>query len=520
MNYDLELLDFSNIRRVLHQYAKTPYGQEFVQNLEPAPSIEVALQMQNAITKARVLVDSGIVFSPQEVPNCRATLKQAGNPGAMLNAQALANLVKIIRVSEYIHDFVAPYPELIPREYWNNILPLPLKQKIENAISDSGRLKPDASQKLNDLYRQIQELKAATQKKILEYISKEKLETHLDKQNQFHWYGDHLVLLVKNSSLDKVKGIIKGSHTGGSLQMVEPMILLAENNQLEKLSQEIYAEQQLILRGLSSDVAKELIILLKLIDSITWIDVVFAGAQLSAMMNASPPILVHQKHIIFDRVYHPMLLIQYLQGKIPMPVPVSLELTEKSPFILITGPNTGGKTVVLKTVGLLLIMAQCGLHIPSEGECELGWFDTVIVDMGDRQSMYHQLSTFAGHIEVMKKILNLSKSGAIFLLDELGTGTDPDEGAAIAMAMIDKLISQGSFGIVNTHLPQLKPYAKNHNQIQHAAMMFDSETLKPNYNLRMGELGQSLGLIIAEKNGLPEDVIKLASKYYENIKLQ
>ena len=517
MKYDLDLLDFANIRRVLQQYAKTPYGKELAQHFEPAPSLEIAQEMQDSVTSARKLIDIKVDFSPEDVPNCRAALKQASNPGAMLSAQAFANMRQLICVGEYLKSFVETYEGLIPTKNQDFTLPNQLKDKISKAITDAGRLKPDASKKLEDLHRQIKSLKEETIIKAKNYIKKENLTDYLDQQNKIHWHGDHLVFLVKAQHLNEIKGVIKGSQSAGAIQMIEPMILLAENNKLEKLSQEIYAEQQAILRSLSTDVAQEVVSLLQLIDVITWVDIVFSAAHLSALMNASAPKLTHSRVIQLDQVYHPTLLIQFIQGTLAMPVPVSVDLREKEPFMLITGPNTGGKTVVLKTVGLLQVMAQCGLHIPSEGSCELGWFDTIMVDMGDRQSMYHQLSTFAGHVEVMRNILQNAKPGSLFLLDELGTGTDPEEGASIAMAMIDTLIEKGSFGIVNTHLPQLKPYAKNHENIKHAAMLFDPVNLTPNYQLEVGKLGQSLGLIIAEKNGLDRQVIEKAKKYHRVI---
>ena len=517
MTYDLDLLDFANIQRVLQQYAMTPYGRDLMQNLEPAPNRAIAQTMQNCVTEARRLLDSDIEFVLDDVPNCRPSLKQAVNPGAMLNAQALANLRKLIIAGIKVREFVTVHPALLPTDYQSFIPPVLLKEKIDISVTETGRLRQDASPKLENLYSQIQDVKQSTIKKANDYIKAEKLSEYLDKQNKTHWYGDHLVLLVKTECLDKIKGVIKGSQSGGKVQMVEPMVLLAENNKLENLSQEIYAEQQAILRQLTTEVSNNIDNLLQMIDAITWMDTVFAAAQLSKLMNAFPPELSDSNSIELNQVYHPTLLIQFMQGSISMPVPLSIKLGGDKPLMLITGPNTGGKTVVLKTVGLLQLMAQCGLHIPSEGHCQLGWFDTIMVDMGDRQSMYHQLSTFAGHVEVMKKVLQHNKAGALFLLDELGTGTDPEEGASIAMAMIDTLVEKGSLGIVNTHLPQLKPYAKSHRNIQHAAMMFDTQSLKPNYQLEIGKLGQSLGLIIAENNGLPLEVIDKAKVYHAKI---
>jgi DNA mismatch repair protein MutS2 len=183
----------------------------------------------------------------------------------------------------------------------------------------------------------------------------------------------------------------------------------------------------------------------------------------------------------------------------------------------VTGPNTGGKTVVLKTVGLLVAMAQCGLHIPSEGRCVVGRYTRLMVDVGDRQSLYHHLSTFAGHVETLKRILDEADSGALVLLDELGTGTDPEEGAALAMAVLDELLERGAHGVVTTHLTPLKQYATDHDRILNAAMAFDHERLSPTYELCLGESGASLGLTIAGRGGLPDSVVARARHHLRRL---
>jgi DNA mismatch repair protein MutS2 len=247
-----------------------------------------------------------------------------------------------------------------------------------------------------------------------------------------------------------------------------------------------------------------------MLDALTWIDLAMAGGHLSVHLNASAPTLVDEPLVVLDRAYHPALLLQFARGEGGRPVPLSIRLDETQPMLIITGPNTGGKTVVLKTVGLLVTMAHCGLHVPAEGGCTIGNFSRVIVDIGDAQSLYHHLSTFAGHVEVLKRVITEADAGTIVLLDELGTGTDPEEGAALAMAVLDELAGRQVRGIITTHLSPLKAFAEQHAHLRNASMEFDRERLTPTYRLEIGASGVSHGLTIARNNGLPAELVERA----------
>ena len=518
MTYDLDILDFENIRRTLKQLTCTPYGEESISQLAPAPSPQIAYSMQQSVTTARCCVDEKIDLNLGEVPNIRAALRQAASLGSMLSSSALFNIAQILKASKKLSSLIETHKLLFPASMPQMAIPDSLLGKIEKSISDAGRLREDASEKLQQQQSQMQVFKKEAESLINDYCRKNKIIEYLADNGKIRWQNERAVVGVKSENLDEVKGVIKGSQSGGREQLVEPLVALAANNSIERLSQQITTEQQRILRELTESVRQSVDDIQNLLDALAWVDVAFAAGKLSAQMNAHPPKLVDEAHISLNQAYHPMLLIQFLQGKISAPVPLSLTLDKNLPYILITGPNTGGKTVVLKTVGLLQIMAQCGLHIPAEGDCTIGWFDTVMVDMGDRQSMYHQLSTFAGHVEVMKELLNNAGGRSLFLLDELGTGTDPEEGAALAMAMIDRLIESNSFGIVNTHLAPLKPYGEQHSKINHAAMQFDQTTLSPTYELKFGVCGNSFGLVIAQRNGLPEEITRSAGEYLRQIR--
>lgn len=518
MTYDLKILDFENIRRALIKNASTPYGEESITHLEPAPNINIARTMQASVSAARRCVDANNLLTLGEVPNIRVALRQASSTGSALNTNALFNISQVLKagnaLAKLIEDEAGLYPDTMP----GLSIPRQLLDKIEATVTQTGRLRGDASPKLKTLNQEMKSLRQQAEDVIKAYCADQNIKQFLVANKKVLWHGERAVVAVLSQHLDKIKGVIKGSQSGGMEQLVEPLVSLAINNSIERLSQEIIAEQQIILRSVTDIVREYIKNLDVLIDAIAWVDIAFAAGALSAHMNGHEPRLVEEPYIELRQAYHPTLLIQFLQGKLEAPVPLSITIEKSRPYILITGPNTGGKTVVLKTVGLLQLMAQCGLHIPAEENCTLGWFDTIMVDMGDKQSMYHQLSTFAGHVEVMKEILSNANEKSLFLLDELGTGTDPEEGAALAMAMIDQLIQQKSMGIVNTHLSPLKPYAENHSQIVNAAMQFDDKTLSPTYRLEVGVNGESFGLVIAERNGLPSSIVENAAQYLHKLR--
>jgi DNA mismatch repair protein MutS2 len=310
----------------------------------------------------------------------------------------------------------------------------------------------------------------------------------------------------------------RGSAMGGRDVLIEPLEAVGVNNRLEALSGQIAAEQQRVLRTVTDEVRAQLVALQTLVTALTWVDLAVAAGRLSTQLNAHPPRLVDTPRVELNEAYHPLLLLQFADGQLDTLVPLTLRLDERQHMLLITGPNTGGKTVALKTLGLITTMAHCGLHVPAEGECTVGAYARVLVDVGDRQSLYHHLSTFAGHVQVLKRIIEEADGATLVLLDELGTGTDPEEGAALAMAVLDELMARGVQGVVNTHLSPLKEYARERPGLLNASMTFDQARLCPTYRLRLGEPGASLGLTIAEGGGLAPELIRRARGHLERVR--
>ncbi len=510
MQADLKPLEFDSIRRLLERLTHTPYGADAARALEPAPTLAVARDMQRAVTAARTRIDAGRMPLMGQLPDIRAALRQASSPGARLSTQAMHNIQVVMRAAGQLAGTLDETPDIYPGSLDELKPPQALVELLDKSLVGAGSLREDASTELEEAFAERSKLRAEVEQVVLSRMGRDDIRDCLDDNRKVQWNSERAVIVIRGTEADKVKGVRRGSAMGGRDQIVEPMEAVPLNNRLDTLNGRINAEQQRVLRELTAGIAEHMDALNGMLDALTWVDLAFAAGQLSHHMNAHAPTLVEGPRVRLEEAYHPLLLIQFADGSGPRPVPLSIHLDGNDVLLLVTGPNTGGKTVALKTLGLITVMAWCGLHVPAEQDCEIGSYARVIVDVGDHQSLFHHLSTFAGHVEVLKRILDEADGETLVLLDELGTGTDPEEGAALAMAVLDELLSRKVQGIVNTHLSPLKDYAARHPGIRNASMQFDHQRLAPTYRLIIGEPGVSLGLTIAQKNGLPEALVERA----------
>ena len=516
MQSDLKVLEFDGIRRILERLTFSPYGADAARNLEPAPDLSIARSMQAAVTAARQIVDAYVMPRIQQVPDIRAALRQANQAGAALPASALHHLRTLMQIGLTLRQLVAEYPALYSQIH-SLKAPASLVEALDQSINPAGRLREDANAELDALHKQFHQVQATLEAQLKALMRAPEQAGFFDEQSRVQWHGRRAVLAVKAAHADQIKGVRRGSAGGGRDVLMEPIESIAHNNRLETLNGQIEGQNQIVLRAVTDVVREHLDDLNQLVDALTWIDLALAAGQFSAALNATPPQLVDEAKLSLQQAYHPQLLLQFQEKNIAQIVPLTIELSAQQAMMVITGPNTGGKTVVLKTVGLLVTMAHCGLHLPAEGHCVVGNFNRVIVDVGDKQSLHNHLSTFAGHVEVLKRLLEQADARTLVLMDELGTGTDPEEGASLAMAVLDELATRKVHGIVTTHLTPLKAFADQHAYLSNASMRFDYATLSPTYQLELGHAGKSLGLIIAEKNGLPVQLVDQARIYLEQI---
>lgn len=516
MRDDLHAIEFESVRKWLEQLAVTPYGKEAARELAPAPEIRLAKTMQTSVSTARQLLEQNRQPTLEQLPNIRAALKQSQQKGAMLTPQALHNILTTLECAKTLLSTLATTPKLYPENEALPVLPAGLMQLLTKQLARPNGLSPQASEAYEQCLSQRQALRVRAEEGLRDVIAS--VPSMRWGKDILAWSGERICAALKSEYVPQVQGVRRGVLQLKRLELVEPMSLVTINNALEKNAAELDKEQQRILREITQQVSAVVAEIETCVALITWVDLAFAGAHLSVNMNAHAPTLVEEPVLELNEAYHPVLLLQFQHKQIPQPVPLTLKFSPDKPVLIITGPNTGGKTVALKTVGLLTAMALSGLHIPAERNCIVGGYRRILVDLGDRQSLFHHLSTFAGHVESMKRILDLADEHSLVLLDELGTGTDPEDGAAIANAFIDELLERKCCAVINTHLPSVKRSATTKPAIQVAAMSFDLGKLAPTYKIVLGVVGESYGIAVAERCGLDRKLIEKARKYIQEIK--
>jgi dsDNA-specific endonuclease/ATPase MutS2 len=375
-----------------------------------------------------------------------------------------------------------------------------IRMEIENSVRD-GYINDYASNVLKDIRRNISILEDRIKSKAEAMLG---INKEIYSENFISDRGGHICLPVKKEYKSKISGsVIDKSRTGETL-FIEPTSIAKINEELQKLKIEENNEEIRILYTLSVIVSDAFSIFEKNRKTIEHLDFAFAKGKLSIELNAISPKINTKGYIQIKQGRHPLLDKDIC-------VPLDFEIDNKTKGILITGPNTGGKTVCIKTIGLLSIMAQCGLHIPCT-EADIYINTGVLCDIGDGQNISENLSTFSGHITNILDILEKANNESIVILDELGSGTDPTEGMGIAIAILDELRKKNCIFIVTTHYPEVKSYGDKTEGIINARMAFDTENLKPLYKLEIGKSGESCALYIASKLGMSEDMIKKAYK--------
>lgn len=382
-----------------------------------------------------------------------------------------------------------------------------LEKDIKKKIDVDGSVRDGASDKLRNLRQKISGGKRDIRAQMDHFLRNEENQPYLQEQI-ITLRNDRFVLPVKQEHRQRIPGIIHDQSTSGATLYIEPMAVVAKNNQLQQFELEEEAEVKRILNELSTLLRPYVYDLRNNSSILGEIDLSFAKARLAEKMNALSPEETDEACFYFRYARHPLLNPESV-----VPITVGLDSTRRC--LVITGPNTGGKTVTLKTVGLLILMYQTGLHLPVETDSRIGMFDHVFADIGDEQSIEQSLSTFSAHLTNITKILSHLNERSLVLYDELGAGTDPSEGAALAMAILDYSIDCGSRVLATTHYSALKTYAFNKDHTENASVEFDIQSLQPTYRLLIGVPGSSNAFDIAARIGLDSSVIELARQLAE-----
>ena len=428
--------------------------------------------------------------------------------GSYLSAEDLAVLKKnltIFRISKSRAKNVRDKYRTI----WNLFSDVEEVKDIENfiseAINDEGVLKDEASIGLRDVRRQKQNINANIKEKFDELISNKSTQNAI-QERIITQRNDRYVIAVKTDFKGLIKGIEHDRSATGSTVYIEPLNVVSLNNKLREYEAREREEIRKILLRITELVKTKKEEILEIKEILERLDFIDAKTTYSVNKKCIVPKIINKEYLKLVEARHPLIDENTV-------VPINFELGNPENIMLITGPNTGGKTVTLKVAGLLTIMALSGIPIPANEKTEIGYFHNVLADIGDEQSLEQNLSSFSGHVSKIKDIIENANSKSLVLMDELGSGTDPMEGAAFAMAIIDYLNKKHVTSIITTHYSEVKAYAFNTTGIKSASMEFDVETLSPTYKLLEGIPGESNALIIARKYGISEEVIENAKSY-------
>lgn len=499
----LQKLELDRILEMLAECAVSGEAKDRCRRLSPSADREDVIALQNQTSDACRLIDLRSTPAFQDVRDVRLSLDRADR-GGCLNTKELLSIAGVLRCArgakEYYDGACANtsldwmFAALTPNRY--------LEDRISGSILSEDEIADAASPELADIRRHMRIQSAKIKESLQKLITSPSYSKYL-RDPIITLRQDRYVVPVKAEFKNEIPGLIHDVSSTGSTYFVEPMSSVNANNALRELLLKEKKEIERILAELSAEAANHRETISQDYILLVDLDAIFARAKLSFRMKAVAPEIREDGYLNLIQARHPLI-----DPKIV--VPVSVYLGKEFDTLIITGPNTGGKTVTLKTVGLLTLMAECGLHIPAaDGSC-ISVFENVLADIGDEQSIEQSLSTFSAHMRNIVQVVDQCDERSLVLFDELGAGTDPAEGAALAISLIEFCRGRGSKVAATTHYAELKVYAMRNEGVTNAACEFDVETLKPTYKLLIGVPGKSNAFAISRRLGLPEEIINAA----------
>ena len=502
----LETLEFAKITEQLQQMAITTPAKMAAFNLVPSDDFaQVELALKQTLVGADILRIKG-QLPLTDFADIGPSIKRL-RIKANLNAKELGNLLLVLALANEINDFFSEDDkEKLNLAAIDSILakldvPQSLFKQLSRSLDFDGEVLDTASSELSHLRREIKNNDAEIKEKMDSY-TKGNSSKYLSEQI-VTIRDERYVIPVKQEYRNKFGGVVHDQSASGQTLFIEPSAVLNLNNRQQNLLAQERREVRRILRNLSDLVRPEVDSIDAIATSLVELDFIQAKARLARAMKATEPQLTHNQSLLFLQARHPLIDPKKVVAN-------DIRLGEDYDTILITGPNTGGKTITLKTVGILQLMVQSGLFIPVAEGSKAGVFKDICADIGDEQSIEQSLSTFSSHINGIVKIMKSVNAETLVLIDEIGAGTDPEEGASLAISILDFLRQKKAKIIVTTHYPELKLYGYNRERTTNASMEFDLKTLSPTYRLQIGIPGHSNAFAIARRLGMREDVVKKA----------
>ena len=498
-------LEWQKIIKKLTSFADTPLGQELCRRLEPSCDLDWIKSNQMATGEAVALLCRGVRVPLNSITDIRPFIRLARR-GGMLNVRELYQIQCFLKIGRKVRTFLLQNGETSFFIDMGTLMPcLPkLQSELERCLLSPEELSDKASPTLQDLRRKIAKLKGKLHEYLEGMVRSPKFKQYL-QEPLITVRNERYVLPVKHEFRQHINGIVHDQSASGATLFIEPLAALELGNKLREVLSQEEREVERILTELSSQIGQEADSIDDLLDQLGQLDFILAKGKLSLDLDASLPKINQDGYLDLHQARNPLL------GAAAVPSDIWLGRSFRT--LVITGPNTGGKTVLLKTVGLLVLMHQAGLHIPARDDSELPVFNRVFCDLGDEQSIEQSLSTFSAHMANIISILQKAGKGSLVLLDELGAGTDPSEGAALGMAVLDYLNKKDVRTIATTHYSDLKSFAYTQAGVENASVEFDPVTLQPTYRLIIGLPGHSNALEIASRLGLGNNIIEKARSF-------
>ena len=536
--HTLELLEFDKVRALVAAQAACSLGKEAALQMEPSLDPGEIRERQALTTEMADALASGLSPPFGGLHDIRPQVRRA-QVGGLLDPEELSGVVEslkaIANLAVWLDRVGDEFPRLggMRREVgqFDGVA-----NAIESCIDERGKILDTASRRLSALRREMSQVEDRIKETLTRMVRSNEIKRILRYSN-FTMVGHHYVLPIAKEHRGEIQGSVHRTSASNETVYVEPQAIAEQSAQLSFLRSKEAKEIRRILRWLSAQVGQVSESLLGTLETLAELDLIFARGRYSLEYRLTPPDFNTEGKLNLRGARHPLLEALFRQDRKdsgpraedsgredvaeppPPPseprtvTPIDVHLGFQFKILVVTGPNTGGKTVALKTVGLLAIMAQAGLHIPAHQGSQLPIFDDVLADIGDEQSLDQSLSTFSSHVRRVSSIFTKATEKSLVLMDEMGAGTDPAEGAALGRAILDEIDSVGCLAIVTTHIGDLKTYAFTNPRAENAAVEFDLETLRPRYRLHIGDIGQSNALQIARRLNLPEHLISRASKY-------
>ncbi|MDR1525878.1 MAG: Smr/MutS family protein [Tannerella sp.] len=509
---------FDKIRQLVANKCLSSLGKECVDDITFSPDIRIIREKLAQTSEFVQIVREEDAFPTGYFIDVRHSLKRIKPEGTFLDEKELFDLKRSLQTISDITRFLnrpkendeIKYPALT--ELAGNIPVFPqIISKIDGLLNKYGKMKDNASPELLRIRNEMTATMGSISRNLLSILKSAQAEGFIDKDVTPAMRDGRLVIPVSPSFKRKIRGIVHDESATGKTVFIEPDAVVEANNRIRELESEEKREIIRILTSFTDMIRPSVPEIIRSFVFLAEIDFIRAKALFAIDINGIKPVIEDKPFIIWNDAMHPLLYLSHLKQGKPV-VPLDIELYDDKRILVISGPNAGGKSVCLKTVGLLQYMLQCGLLIPVHENSRTGVFRHIFIDIGDEQSIENDLSTYSSHLMSMKFFVKNANEKTLLLIDEFGSGTEPLIGGALAEALLDRFNNSGCFGVITTHYQNLKQYAEAHDGVINGAMLYDRHLMQPLFRLSIGRPGSSFAIEIARKTGLPEEVISAASE--------